>query len=305
MIQENTQANGYKAGFVNIIGKPNVGKSTLMNELLGEKLSIVSYKAQTTRHRIIGVLSGANYQIVFSDTPGIIQSPSYVLHEIMLNTIKEAFEDADILVLVLDAQNDDNQQIDTKILPMLEKRQVPLFVLLNKIDKVKEAEIPPKIAFWKAKLAPEVILPISALYKQNTQGLIPLLVEYLPQHPAYYPEDTLTDRTVRFLASEIIREKIFLLYEQELPYCCEVVIDEFKEKPTITVIRAIILTERDSQRKIMIGKDGSMLKKLGIQARQDLEHFLGVKVFLSLYVKVESNWRKRTDKLKKLGYLNS
>jgi GTP-binding protein Era len=293
----------HKAGFVSIVGKPNVGKSTLMNQLVGERLSIITAKAQTTRHRIMGILTGKEYQIVYSDTPGILK-PKYELHKAMMRFVQSSLEDADVILWVLDlTENEDDES--EEILNRLAKTSTPIFLLMNKADLASEEQKKAK-QNWinKAKntvqFAAEFM--ISAAKSQNLDTVFQKILEYIPVHPPFYPEDELTDRTERFFASEIIREKIFLNYTQEIPYSCEVMITQFKEKEDILVISAEILVERATQKGIIIGKGGESLKKLGIQARQDLEAFWGRKVFLEQHVKVEADWRKHADKLSRFGY---
>ena len=291
-----------RSGFVSIIGKPNVGKSTLMNALVGESLSIVTSKAQTTRHRILGILNGTledvPYQLVYSDTPGILKS-SYKLHESMMSFVKGALEDADAILFVTEpgeaAQTHD-------ALPLLRKTEAPIVLVINKMDLSSQDQIQAKIDEWKEVLSPVHISVISALHNHNTEGLLKVLIDLLPEHPAYFPDDDLTDRPERFFASEIIREKIFLNYKQEIPYSSEVIIQEFKEKEDIIVISAEILVERNSQKGIVIGEKGSMLKKLGIDARKDLESFFQKKVFLETRIKVDPDWRNNELRLKQLGY---
>lgn len=288
----------HKAGFVSIVGKPNVGKSTLMNQLVGEKLSIITSKAQTTRHRIMGILNGDDFQIVYSDTPGIIK-PMYELHQSMMRFVQSSLTDADVILFLTDIfeQYDENEVIEK-----LKKVQVPVFLLINKIDLAKEDQIAEKIEIWKEHFPEERIFCISALKNENVAIVFDQILANLPLHPAYYPKDELTDKPERFFASEIIREKIFKNYKQEVPYACEVVITEFKDKEDILVIRSEILVERQSQKGILIGQKGLMLKKLGIEAREDLEKFFGKKVFLEQFVKVAEDWRKDRRKLDSFGY---
>ncbi len=291
-----------RSGFVSIIGKPNVGKSTLMNVLVGESLYNVTSKAQTTRHRIMGILNGnqdgAPFQLVYSDTPGILKS-SYKLHESMMAFVKGSLEDADAILFVTEP----GEKAETHdALPLLRKTEAPIVLVLNKMDLSTQAEIEQKIAEWKEVIEPVYVAVISALHSYNTDGILEVLVNLLPEHPSYFPDEDLTDRPERFFASEIIREKIFLNYKQEIPYSSEVVIQEFKEKEDIIVILAEILVERNSQKGIIIGEKGSMLKKLGIQARKDLESFFEKKVFLETRVKVDPDWRNNELRLKQLGY---
>jgi GTPase len=289
----------HKAGFVSIIGRPNVGKSTLMNVLVGEKLSIITSKAQTTRHRIMGIINGDDFQIVYSDTPGIIQ-PKYELHRSMMSFVRSSLEDADVILWVTDIFDTPEE---TEAIQWLKSAEAPIFLVLNKIDLATEEQILLKTEHWKSLLQPQKILPVSALQAQNTEQILPAILEVLPQHPPYFPKDELTDKTERFFASEIIREKIFLNYKKEIPYSSEVIITEFKDKEDILVIRAEILVERQTQKGIIIGHKGEPLKKVGIQAREEMELFFQKKVFLELYVKVEPDWRTQTYKLKRFGYI--
>lgn len=296
------ESENHKAGFVALVGKPNSGKSTLMNTVLGEKLAIVTHKAQTTRHRIMGILNSEDYQIVFSDTPGII-SPKYELHEKMMRFVEKSLEDADVILLVtsLDESHDEEDAIQ-KLKKALEKKKIPLIVLLNKADLVNQEIIDEKIVRWKEVLNPQEILPMSALEGFDVNELLELILKYLPKHPAYYDKEMLTDRPERFFAAEIIREKIFLNYDQEIPYSTEVGILEFKDTPKMLRIHAEIHVERKSQKGILIGKDGSALKVIGTEARLDMEAFFGKKVFLQLYVRVSEDWRKKANKLNWFGY---
>lgn len=292
------EQKAFKSGFVSIVGKPNVGKSSLMNKLVGENVSIITSKAQTTRHRIMGILNGDNYQIVYSDTPGILE-PKYSLHEAMMNYVKVSLEDADLILLVVD--------VNDKFEPLFERFKnvkAPLLLLLNKIDLAKGSQVTDKITYWKQML-PNLsdVLPVSAKSGENVDSILKYVTERLPEHPAYFPQDEFTDRTERFFASEIIREKIFLNYAEEIPYSCEVSVTAFKDEPDIIRISAMIYVERDSQKGIVIGKGGASLKKVGTEARQDMEAFFGKKVFLETRVKVADNWRKEKHKLRQFGYL--
>ncbi len=290
----------HKSGFVSIIGKPNVGKSTLMNALIGEKLSIITPKAQTTRHRILGIVNEEDYQIVFSDTPGIIK-PKYGLQDSMMNAVSGSLQDADLLFFVTDI-NEKHDEDD--VLEKIINTTIPLVVLINKIDNATQELVEEKIAYWQEKLNPIAIYAISALRKHNLEGLLPLILERLPEHPPYYDKEDLTDRTQRFFVSEIIREKIFNNYQKEIPYSTEVIVTAFKEEEKITRISAEIVVERDSQKNILIGTGGSMLKKVGTEARKDIEKFLGAKVFLETFVKVIPDWRSKKNYLKTFGYDN-
>lgn len=290
----------HKAGFVSIIGKPNVGKSTLMNALIGEKLSIITPKAQTTRHRILGIVNEEEYQIVFSDTPGVIK-PKYGLQDAMMHSVNGALSDADLLLFVTDI----NEQYDENdVLEKILNTTIPMIVLINKIDNATQEQVDEKSAFWQEKLNPKHIFAISALHKYNLDGIMEMLLDNLPEHEAYYDKEELSDRSQRFFVSEIIREKIFTNYQKEIPYSTEVVITAFKEEEKITRISAEIIVERDSQKNILIGKGGSMLKKVGTEARKDIEKFLDQKVFLETFVKVLPDWRSKKNYLKSFGYEN-
>lgn len=288
----------HKAGFVSIIGKPNVGKSTLMNQMVGERLSIITSKAQTTRHRIMGILNGDDFQMVYSDTPGIIK-PQYELHKSMMRFVHNSLEDADIILFVTDIFE---QYDEMEVLEKVQHIAVPVFLLINKIDLASEEKMEEKKTFWQTYFKAENIFPISALRNQNIQLVFDKMLETLPVHPPYFPKDQLTDKPERFFASEIIREKIFLNYKQEVPYACEVIVTEFKEKEDLILIRTEILVERMSQKGILIGKKGTMLKKLGIEAREELEKFFQKKIFLEQFVKVSEDWRKDRRKLDNFGY---
>ncbi|MCS7017481.1 MAG: GTPase Era [Cytophagales bacterium] len=289
----------HKAGFVNIIGRPNVGKSTLMNALVGEPLSIVSAKAQTTRQRIMGILSGDDFQIVYSDTPGIL-TPAYELHKVMMQYVHTALEDADIILLVTEMGDVAD---DYPLLPNLIQSNIPLILVINKIDLHQQTAVVAKIAYWKEKLPQAEIVPVSALEKFNLERLFAAILERLPEHPPYFDKEELTDKSERFFAAEIIREKIFLNYAQEIPYCCDVGIISFKESDDIIRISAEIYVERESQKGILIGKGGNMLKKVGMQARADMEKFFRKKIFLEQHVKVMPDWRNQKSKLERLGYV--
>jgi len=290
----------HKAGFVSIIGKPNVGKSTLMNALIGEKLSIITPKAQTTRHRILGIVNEEDYQIVFSDTPGVIK-PKYGLQDAMMHSVNGALTDADLLLFVTDI----NEQYDENdVLEKILNTTIPMIVLINKIDNATQEQVDEKTAFWQEKLNPKHIFAISALHKYNLDGIMTMLLDNLPEHDPYYDKEELSDRSQRFFVSEIIREKIFTNYQKEIPYSTEVVITAFKEEEKITRISAEIIVERDSQKNILIGKGGSMLKKVGTEARKDIEKFLDQKVFLETFVKVLPDWRSKKNYLKSFGYEN-
>ena len=288
----------HKAGFVSIIGKPNAGKSTLMNALVGEKMSIITPKAQTTRHRIMGIVNDDDHQIVFSDTPGVIK-PNYSLQESMMNFVQGSLIDADVILFVTDIHEkyDENDVIEK-----LRNTASPVAVLINKIDKSSEEEVREKIAFWQEKIQPDAIFAISALLDHGVSGIMAYIKEKLPVHPPYYDKDELTDKNMRFFVSEMIREKIFKLYDKEIPYSTEVIVTSYKEEANITRIAAEIIVERDSQKNILIGKAGAMIKKVGTYARQDIEQFIDGKVFLELFVKVIPDWRRKKNYLKKFGY---
>lgn len=289
----------FKSGFVNIIGNPNVGKSTLMNELVGERLSIITSKAQTTRHRIMGIVNGADFQIVFSDTPGIVK-PVYKLHDNMMRSVKTALSDADVILYVTDVVETADKHED--YLSKLKKMHTPVILALNKTDLAEKPAVDLLINQWKETLPAATIIPVSALRKSNTRELFDTIVNLLPEGPAYYPEDSLTDRPERFFVTEIIREKIFLYYKKEIPYSCEVVIDSFKEAEDIIRINAVIFVIRETQKGILIGHKGESLKKTGTQARLDIEKFLGKRVYLGLQVKVAADWRNNDNSLKRFGY---
>ena len=295
----------HKSGFVNIIGRPNVGKSTLMNALVGERMSIITAKPQTTRHRIIGILNGDDFQVVFSDTPGFVRKPTYKMHDAMNSFVKETFEDADIMLFVTEPS--EAFDAEDSIIQRLQNVPYPKFLVLNKSDKFErsvmdayEAQITQLVDFQK-------VIRISALRKENTEGLLSIVKETLPEGPEYYPKDQLTDRPERFFCAEIIREKILLNYREEIPYACEVVIEEFKETETnrgekLARIKSTIFVGRDNQKLILIGKNGAAMKKLGMDARKDMETFLESKVFLEMTVKVRENWRDDEKMLKHFGY---
>ncbi|MDE6305458.1 MAG: GTPase Era [Muribaculaceae bacterium] len=292
----------HKAGFVNIVGNPNVGKSTLMNDLVGERMSIITSKAQTTRHRITGIVNTPEYQIVFSDTPGVLK-PKYKLQESMLEFSEGALTDADILLYVTDVVEDPTKNSD--FLEKVAKEKVPVLLVINKIDLVKGGsdELNRIVERWKGLLPNAEVFPISATEGFNVDNLMARIVELLPPSPPYFGKDALTDKPARFFVTEIIREKILLNYDKEVPYSTEVIVEKFEEKDTSIHIMAVVYVERDSQKGILIGKGGAMLKKVGIQARKDIETFFGKSVYLELFVKVETNWRNRDNKLKAFGYI--
>ena len=293
------QTKRHRAGFVNIIGNPNVGKSTLMNALVGEKLSIVTAKAQTTRHRIMGIVNGDDYQIVYSDTPGILK-PNYRLQQSMMNFVDTAIGDADIILYVTDTieKSDKNEEYISK----LKKIDCPVVLVINKIDISRQDQVLELMGWWKEQLPNAIIFPASAQEKFNLDNIFDAIVANLPVAPAWYDKDVFTDKNLRFFASEIVREKIFLNYKEEIPYSCEVVVEEFKEGAERYDISAVIYVMRDTQKGIIIGKAGQSLKKVGTQARIEMEDFFQKKVFLSLYVKVDPDWRESKKELRKFGY---
>jgi GTPase len=289
----------HKAGYVNIIGNPNVGKSTLMNALVGEKLSIITSKAQTTRHRILGIVNGDDFQIVFSDTPGIIDKPAYKMHEVMNRFVETAMIDADVILLVIDVKEKADYGETIK---KVSQTAIPVFVLLNKIDLSDQTSASMLVEQWQQQLPAARVIPISALHGFNVETVMNGILELLPESPAYFPKDELTDKTLRFFVTEIIREKILLNYKQEIPYAVEVAVEEYEEGEKMDRIRAIIYAERESQKAIIIGKGGSALKKTGSMAREDIEAFVGKKVFLEINVKVNKDWRNSDMLLRRFGY---
>ena len=292
-------ANRHRAGFVNIIGNPNVGKSTLMNALVGEKLCIVTAKAQTTRHRIMGIVNGEDWQIVYSDTPGILK-PNYRLQQNMMNFVDTAIGDADVILYVTDTveKGDKNSEYIEK----LRKLDCPVIVAVNKIDISDQKKVVELMGWWQEQLPKAQVFPVSAREKFNLESIFDAVLEKIPYDPAWFDKDAFTDRNLRFFASEIIREKILLNYDQEIPYSCEVVVEAFKEGEQRYEISAVIYVMRDSQKGILIGKGGSALKKLGTEARLEMEEFFQKKVYLSLYVKVDQDWRTSRRELRKFGY---
>lgn len=289
----------HKSGFVNIIGNPNVGKSTLMNALVGERLSIITSKAQTTRHRIMGIVSGEEFQIVYSDTPGILK-PAYKLQESMMKFVTGAVSDADVILYVTDTVEQSDRS--SGIIGQIRQSGIPTIVVINKIDLSDPARLDALVDKWQAELPAARIVPVSAREQFNLEGLFRTILELLPEGPAYYPKDTLTDKTLRFFASEIIREKILRFYDKEIPYCCEIEIESYREEPTIDRIAATIYVARESQKGILIGHKGEKLKRVGQAAREDMEQFLGKKVFLQLFVKVSEDWRNNERQLRRFGY---
>ncbi len=288
----------HKSGFVNILGNPNAGKSTLMNAAIGEKLSIITAKAQTTRHRIMGIANGDDYQIVYSDTPGIV-NPHYKLHESMMGFVHSALKDADVFLLVTDIGEDFKNQ---DILDKVKESCIPTIIVINKIDLSDQETVEQKIQYWRDKFESAEIIPVSALLKFNIEKVIDSILVKLPDSPPYFPKDELSDKTMRFFASEIIREKIFENYQKEIPYACEVVVESYKEEVHIDKISATIFVERESQKGIVIGHKGSALKKVGTESRIDIEDFVQKKVFLELHVKVNKDWRNNDTFLKRFGY---
>lgn len=301
MPKGNDFPDGHKAGFVNIVGSPNVGKSTLMNKLVGERLSIINSKAQTTRHRIMGIVNEHEFQIVYSDTPGVLD-PAYKLQEGMMKFVKTALQDADILLLVTDIYEDCIAHEAT--LDKIANMKVPVIILINKVDLGNQEKAMDRVYYWKEKIPHAEVTPISALHNFNIDSILDIIVENLPVQPPFFPKDELTDKPMRFFVSEIVREKILTHFKQEIPYSCEVVVEEYKDEPHITRIRAEIRVARDSQKQIVIGSGGRMIKRVGTDSRKELEAFLDKKVFLNLYVRVDKDWRNDENKLKRFGYLD-
>lgn len=294
-------SQNHKAGFVNIVGNPNVGKSTLMNDLVGERVSIITSKAQTTRHRIMGIVNAPEYQIVFSDTPGVL-SPKYKLQESMLGFSESALVDADILLYVTDVVEDPTK--NAEFLAKVSKEKVPVLLVINKIDLLKgQAELENIVMRWKELLPNAEVFPTSAKEHFNVTNLMSRIVELLPDSPPYFGKDALTDKPARFFVTEIVREKILLNYDKEVPYSTEVIVEKFDESDNAIHIMAVIYVERDSQKGIIIGRGGAMLKRVGVEARKDIEQFFGKRVFLEMFVKVEPNWRNRENKLRAFGYI--
>ena len=291
----------HRSGFINIIGNPNVGKSTLMNNLVGEKLSIITSKAQTTRHRILGIVNGDNFQLIFSDTPGIIK-PSYELQDSMMDFVKSALEDADVLLYMVEIGEKSIK--DSEVHDKIQSAKIPTIILLNKIDLSNQEDIENQIKVWSNKYPNTEIYPVSAINNFNTEKVINRIIELIPESPPYFPKDQLTDKPERFFVNEKLREKILLYYNKEIPYSVEVQTEEFKEEESIIRIRSLILVERESQKGIIIGHNGVALKKIGSKARIDLEKFFGKKIFIELHVKVSKNWRSNSNQLRKFGYKN-
>ena len=289
----------HKSGFINIIGNPNVGKSTLSNIMVGKKLSIISHKSQTTRHRILGIVNDDNYQMIFSDTPGILK-PAHKLHESMMDSIKITFEDADIIMYVVEYKDYDLR--NSKLINKIKSSKVPLLLIINKIDSIDQQKLDNEIEHWNEVLPNAEIWPISAIENFNVNELKNRLIDILPTGPAYFPKDQLSDKPERFFVNEIIREKILINFKKEIPYSVEVVTESFEEELKIIKIRSIIMVERNSQKGIIIGHKGEAIKKIGTQSRIDIESFFNKKVFLDLQVKVNKNWRSSDNELKRFGY---
>ena len=289
----------HRAGFVNIVGSPNVGKSTLMNQMVGEKLSIVTSKAQTTRHRIHGIVNGEDYQVVYSDTPGVVNA-AYKLHEAMMSYVESSFKDADILLFITDIYESEMNHVAT--LERVKKLTIPVLCLVNKVDLGSQQQVETRIQYWKEKLPNAEVIAVSALHGFGKDWVWQRILELLPENPPYFDKEDMSDRPMRFFVAEMVREKIFLRCEKEVPYSCQVEVEEYIVEENIIRIRAIIIVERDSQKGIIIGKGGSMLKLIGREARKDIEAFVGKKVFLETFVKVDKDWRASEHKLKKYGY---
>jgi GTP-binding protein Era len=289
----------HKAGFVNIIGNPNVGKSTLMNAFVGERLSIITSKAQTTRHRILGIVNGEDFQVVLSDTPGIIK-PAYEMQKSMMDFVKSAFEDADVLIYMVEIG--EKELKDEDFFNKIIHSKIPVLLLLNKIDKSNQEELEEQIELWKTKVPNAEIFPISALENFNVKEVFARILDLLPVSPPYYPKDALTDKPERFFVNETIREKILINYDKEIPYAVEIETEEFIEDEKIIRIRSVIMVERDTQKGIIIGHKGAALKKVGMQSREDLEKFFGKQIHIELYVKVNKDWRSNAYQLRRFGY---
>ncbi len=289
----------HKAGFVNIIGNPNVGKSTLMNAFIGEKLSIITSKAQTTRHRILGIVNGDDFQVILSDTPGIIK-PAYELQNSMMDFVKSAFEDADVLIYMVEIGEKDLK--DEEFFKKINNAQVPVLLLLNKIDTSNQEDLEAQVTYWSEKVPNAEIHPISAITKFNVQPVFERILELLPESPAFYPKDQLTDKPERFFVNEAIREKILVHYKKEIPYAVEVMTESFVEDEKIIRINSVIMVERETQKGIIIGHKGSAIKRVGQEARKELEKFFGKQIHIELFVKVNKNWRSNENQLKRFGY---
>ncbi|MEO1012665.1 MAG: GTPase Era [Bacteroidota bacterium] len=290
---------GHRSGFVNIIGNPNVGKSTLMNAFVGEKLSIITSKAQTTRHRILGIINGDDFQMVLSDTPGIIK-PAYDLQNSMMDFVKSAFEDADVLLYMVEIG--EKALKDVRFFEHIRNSSVPVLLLLNKVDTATQELLEEQVQYWQEVLPKVELHPISALTNFNVKNVFQRIVELLPEAPPYYPKDQLTDKPERFFVNETIREKILMHYKKEIPYAVEIETEEFLEDTDIIRMRSVVMVERDSQKGIIIGHKGLALKRIGVEARKDLEKFFGKQVHLELYVKVNKNWRNDSGQLRRFGY---
>lgn len=289
----------HKSGFVNIIGNPNVGKSTLMNALVGERLSIITSKAQTTRHRIMGIVNGDDFQIVYTDTPGIV-NPHYKLHETMMGFVHSALQDADLFLLVTEVgETFKNQEVLQKIIAS----NTPVILVINKIDLSDQQTIQDRIAYWKNQIPRAYVIPASATERFNIASIFDTILHLLPENPPYFPKDELTDRSMRFFVSEIVREKILLYYQKEIPYSCEVAVESYQERDGIDNISVIIFVERESQKAILIGHQGKSIKKLGIEARKEIEEFTGKRCFLSTHIKVLKDWRNSENALRQFGYI--
>jgi GTP-binding protein Era len=293
--------NKHKAGFVNILGAPNVGKSTLMNAIIGENLSIINSKVQTTRHRIMGFLNGEDFQIVFSDTPGIIEDPSYKLHEAMMSFVESALDDADIFLYVTESTSD---VLHEKIIDRMKNSNAKLIIVLNKIDLSNQEDLENKVLQWKELLPDSEVIPVSALHNFNIEGVLQVILRNLPESPEYYPKDELTDKTMRFFVSELIREQILIHYKKEIPYSTEVVVEEYKELPHRIDMKVTIYVIRETQKMILIGKGGQAIKRLGTESRKNIEEFTGKHIFLDITVKVSKDWRENENQLRKFGYSN-
>ena len=289
----------HKSGYINIIGNPNVGKSTLTNIFVGQKLSIITHKAQTTRHRILGIVNSKDFQMVISDTPGILK-PAHKLHESMMDFVNMTFEDADILLYMVEYK--DYKLKDSKLFNKIKSTKIPLFLLINKIDNIDQAKLETEMTYWKEALPNSEVWPISAKEKFNVEELKNRMIDILPEGPAYFPKDQITDKPERFFVNEIIREKILICFKKEIPYSVEVITESFEEEPSIIKIRSIIMVERSSQKGIIIGHKGDAIKRVGTQARIDMEVFFNKKIFLDLQVKVNKNWRSSDKQLKRFGY---
>lgn len=289
----------HKAGFVNIVGSPNVGKSTLMNRMIGEKISIVTSKAQTTRHRINGIVNGEDYQVIFSDTPGVVNA-AYKLHEQMMSYVNTSLQDADVLIFITDIF--ENEMNHKETLEKIQNLKIPILLLINKIDLGDQEKMEERVSYWKGKIPQAEIAPISALHNFNLEAIWNRILELLPESPPYYDKEDLSDRPMRFFVSEIIREKIFLHTNKEIPYSSQVEVEEYLEDDEMIRIRAVIVVERDSQKGIIIGRGGAMLKRIGIDARKDIADFIGKKIYLKTFVKVDKDWRSNDKKLRNYGY---